>query len=316
VRRSLLRLIGVIALSGSAGGAQAQLGPPLEATGDRIQKVVNGVLGLTGYSVVPDLTASSLSIDSGSNGNPQITMSQLAGGFTPNRSTPVYLEGGLAYSRFDPEFVFSNGQEQRSIPVKWVSLALTGGVGWDFTIARDLYLRPIFNFSLGRVTSDLRLASLAIDYEKGTDLDFLDKGHLDSYGLGGSLMLDYEMVRPDQEIDVELRYTAMRLKSFGSSSPAVKGSADAIAASLYTRYRAPTGMTALERPIRYVLEYAYTRYLGDQPSLGFSNLHSIGAGLELDSSAHDFFITRTRLVGRYRFGNNVSGFGISLAVTF
>ena len=129
-------------------------------------------------------------------------------------------------------------------------------------------------------------------------------------------MLDYEMVRPDQEIDVELRYTAMRLKSFGSSSPAVKGSADAIAASLYTRYRAPTGMTALDRPVRYVLEYAFTRYLGDQPSLGFNNLHSIDAGLELDHGASDIFITRTRLVGRYRFGTNVSGFGVSLAWSF
>ena len=122
-------------------------------------------------------------------------------------------------------------------------------------------------------------------------------------------MLDYERVRPDQEIDVELRYTAIRLQSFGGTSEAVKGHADAITASLYTRYRAPTGMTALDRPVRYVLEYAFTRYLGDQPSLGFNDLHSVGAGLELDSSAHDIFITRTRLVGRYRFGNNVSGFG-------
>jgi hypothetical protein len=243
-------------------------------------------------------------------------MSQLAGGFTLSKTTPVYLEGGVAYSHYDPTFVLSNGQEQRPIPVKWVSGALTGGVGWDFPIAKDLVLRPIFNFSLGRVTSDLRVASAALNQFKGTDFDFLDDGHLDSYGLGGSLMLDYERVRPDQEIDVELRYTAMRLKSFGNSSDVVKGSADAIAASLYTRYRAPTGMTALDRPVRYVLEYAYTRYLGDQPSLGFSNLHSVGAGLELDSSAHDIFITRTRLVGRYRFGNNVSGFALSLAVSF
>jgi len=297
--------------------AQAQTTPPITVRGDRIQKVVNGVLGLMGYSVVPDLTASTLSIDSaGAAENPHITMSQLAGGFTISKTTPVYLEGGVAYSRYDPTFIASNGQDQREIPVKWVTAALTGGVGWDFPIARDLVIRPIFNFSLGRVTSDLRIASLAIADYRGKETDFLDRGHLDSYGLGGSLMLDYERVRPDQEIDVELRYTAMRLKSFGSSSDAVKGSADAIAASLYTRYRAPTGMTALERPVRYVLEYAYTKYLGDQPSLGFSNLHSVGAGLELDSSAHDIFITRTRLVGRYRFGNNVSGFAVSLAVSF
>ncbi|PJI51908.1 hypothetical protein CTI14_51550, partial [Methylobacterium radiotolerans] len=32
--------------------------------------------------------------------------------------------------------------------------------------------------------------------------------------------------------------------------------------------------------------------------------------LELDSSAYDVFITRTRLVGRYVFGTNVSGFSV------
>ena len=111
-------------------------------------------------------------------------------------------------------------------------------------------------------------------------------------------------------------YTAIRLQSYGSSSEVLKGHADAITASLYTRYRAPTGMMALDRPVRYVLEYAFTRYFGDQPSLGFNNLHSIGAGLELDSSAHDIFITRTRLVGHYRFGTTISGFAISLAVSF
>ena len=45
-------------------------------------------------------------------------------------------------------------------------------------------------------------------------------------------------------------------------------------------------------------------------------LTTVGAGLELDSSAYNVFITRTRLVGRYVFGNNVSGFSVGLAVSF
>ena len=307
-------VLGGIWIAALAPLAQAQQ-PPLTVSGERIQKIANGVLGLMGYSVVPDLTSSTLAIDSAATGNPNLTMSQLAGGFTLSRTTPVYLEGGIAYSRFDPTFIASNGQETRPVPLKWVTGSLSGGVGWDFPIAQDLAFRPIFNFALGRVASDLRVGTLVVEERTGKELDFLDRGHHDAYGLGGSLMLDYERVRPDQEIDVELRYTAIRLQSFGGSSD-LKGHADAITTSLYTRYRAPTGMTALDRPVRYVLEYAFTHYLGDQPSLGFSNLHSIGAGLELDSSAHDIFITRTRLVGRYRFGNNVSGFAVSLAVSF
>jgi hypothetical protein len=38
----------------------------------------------------------------------------------------------------------------------------------------------------------------------GKIFDFLDGGRLNAYGLGGSLMLDYEDYRPDEEIDIEL----------------------------------------------------------------------------------------------------------------
>ena len=312
----LRRLLGAMACA-FVGCAQAQTPPPSAVLGDRIQHVVNGVLGLTGYSVVPDLTASSLSIDNGGNGNPQITLSQLAGGFTPSRKTPVYVEGGIAYSRYDPEFVFSNGQEQRTVPVKWISVALTGGVGWDFPIAQDLYFRPIFNFSLGRVTSDLRLASLAIDYRRGTDLDFLDNGHLDSYGLGGSLMLDYEMVRPDQEIDIELRYTNVELRSHGGSTLGVVGHAKSESISLWARMRVPTGWGVVwDRPVRYVYEAATTRYLGAETELGLKQMSSVGLGLELDSSALDRWATRWRAIARYKFGPGMHGTSLGLAISF
>jgi len=50
--------------------------------------------------------------------------------------------------------------------------------------------------------------------------------------------------------------------------------------------------------------------------LGFNNLNSVGAGLELDTSALDRWATRWRLIGRYRFGNNVSGWGVGLGISF
>ena len=39
-------------------------------------------------------------------------------------------------------------------------------------------------------------------------------------------------------------------------------------------------------------------------------------GLELDSSKYPVFITRTRLVARYMFGNNTTGYGVGLAMSF
>ncbi len=286
---------------------------------DDLQKRANGVLALMSLSIVPDITTSSLSIGAGggsTTGSTEFFMTQLGGGDTISKSVPLYLEGVLAASRYDPTFIASQGAETRKIPAKWNSVSATGGIGWDFKLADELKLRPIFNFALGNVTSDLRAASWFVGQKTGQDVNFLDRGSLNAYGLGGSLMLDYEHYRPGYEVDVELRYSDIRLRSFASSA-AVQGNATAQSANLWARYRAPTGVTLLQRPLRYVLELTHSEFLGDQRGvLGFDRLTSLGAGLELDSSAYNVIITRTRLVGRYVFGTGVSGFSVGLAVSF
>lgn len=285
-----------------------------DVIGGNIQKRANGVLSLMAYSVVPDLASSSLSVKDGSTGNPKIGMTQFAGGFTLGKS--LYLEGGIAASRYDPAFVASNGATERNIPLKWNSLSLTGGVGWDFHLTDEFVLRPIFNFAVGRVESDLSVGNDYLEYRTGRGFDFLNNGHLDAYGVGGSLMMAYTHIRETYQVDLELRYTDITLRSFGGAA-SVQGTADAQTATLWSRYRAPTGWMALDRPLRYVLEYSHSHYLGSQAGvLGFDYLSTVGVGLELDSSAYDVFVTRTRLVARYMFGDNVSGLSLGLAISF
>jgi hypothetical protein len=239
-------------------------------------------------------------------------MTTAGGGFTARKEYPLYLEGTLGYARYDPSFVTGSGQVE--VETQWDAYSATGGVGWDFPLSRELVIRPIFNFSYGRVDSRV---SGSGQTGSGEEFDFLRNGHLDAYGLGGSLVLDYERYRPENEIDVELRYTNIYLQSSSGSSAAVKGSADAQSISFWSRWRAPTGASLLERPLRYVLEFAHTTFLGDLDGvLGFNYLSSLGAGLELDSSARDIAVTRTRLMARYRVGEHVTGWSIGLAVSF
>ncbi len=290
------------------------LGQALAPVGGNLQKRVNGVLALMGYMLTPDVTTGSLAISNAATGNPDFAMTSIGGGFTQSREFPLYLEGTLGYSLYDPTFILSNGQVAGSVAAKWDAYSATGGIGWDFPVARDLVLRPVFNFSLGRVDSNVAVSAQT---GTGAELDFLRDGQLNAYGLGGSLMLDYERLRPGNEIDVELRYTNIRLQSFGGTSTAVEGSADSQSASLWARWRAPTGITMLERPLRYVLEFAHTTFLGDLDGvLGFNDLSSVGTGLELDSSARDINVTRTRLMARYKVGEHVRGWSVGLAVSF
>ena len=110
----------------------------------------------------------------------------------------------------------------------------------------------------------------------------------------------------------------MSLQTFGNTSSAVSGSASAQNLGLYLRRRAPIfDWTLLKSPVRYVLEGAHTEYLGEQRGkLGFDSLSSVGVGIEVDSSKYPVFITRTRLVARYMFGNGTEGYGVGLAMSF
>ena len=289
----------------------------LTVIGTSLQKRVNGALAMMQYSISPDVTSSSLSISSGEGGTNGMFITQFGGGFTWSKSVPLYLEGNAAFSRYDPVFIASNGTTQRRVPVQWDSLVGTVGVGWDFPIAKELVLRPIANFSLGRVTSDLRVATRVIEGETGQEIEFLKHGTFNAVGYGGSLMLDYEHYREEYEIDMEARLTNVWLQSYGGTLEAVQGLALAESLGIWTRWRAPTGLRALDRPVRYVLEYAFTRYFGpDGDMLGFNNLNSIGAGMELDASALERWATRWRLIGRFRFGENVRGWGVGLGISF
>ncbi|HWU44269.1 MAG TPA: hypothetical protein VN132_12550, partial [Bdellovibrio sp.] len=131
-------------------------------------------------------------------------------------------------------------------------------------------------------------------------------------------MLVYEFADPlTHDIDFQLRYSYIHLQTAGGSK-SIAGYSDSATANLYYRWRAPIdGWRVLGKPFRYVLEGSLSHYLGDQAGiLGFDYLSSLGLGIELDSSAYNIWITRTRLVARYMFGQDVHGYSFGLAVSF
>ncbi|RLT97481.1 autotransporter domain-containing protein [Ketobacter sp.] len=294
---------------------------PLTGVGDiaddLLQRRTNAVLAVMGYSVVPDVTTSTLSITNTESGDPQMTMSQLAGGFTISRDVPLYLEGGVAYSRYDPTFAYTDGAETRDIPLKWTSFMVTAGVGWDFRIRKNLVIRPIADFAYGHLESDVSIAGRYLDYVKDKEFEFLDGGKLDAAGYGGSIMLDYEDYQPARDIDIEWRYNYVVLENYQSTGDFVDGKSDAISTNLYMRWRVPSRWQLLGRPFRYVYEGAHSTFFGDQVEvIGFDHLTSLGLGGELDTSAYDIIVSRVRLVLRYRFGDNVRGHAVGLAASF
>lgn len=299
------------------------LGSPVRAQGlllpqnDDPAALANGALAILGFSVVPNETASTMNVDAGG-GDVRFNASQLGGAFTVSDGFPLYLEGFIGVARYDPRFVFFNGARTTVVAPKWTSVAGTVGVGWDFPITDQIVFRPIANFSLGHIESDLSLAGRFLASETGVELEFLENGRLNAVGYGGAAMLDYELYREAYEVDVELRYTHIRLQSIAGTSEAAKGTADAITLGMWSRLRVPTGYEAFSGPIRAVGELAASSFLGDQKAIMKTPwLGQIGAGIEFDTSTVSWHpVYRTRLMLRYLIGDNLSGYSFGLAMSF
>jgi hypothetical protein len=308
------RAAAALALAAAVGSpAAAQRADPIRG----VRGAANGVLQVLTFTATPDSTAASLSIDSDSTSDPRFRQTQLGGAFTVSDEVPVYLEGFVGATRYDPEFVFSGGAEQRRVPTRWTGVTGTGGVGYDFALTDHWVFRPIANVALGYVASDLKVLDFVLESRTDADVDFLDDGQLFAYGYGASAMLDYELRRTDYEVDVELRYTALRFETFGGTSDAVEGSADSQTAAIWTRLRYPTGLTAFGAPVRAVWEGAHSSFFGpNRGALGFTDLSQIGLGVEFDTEDDGVLVTRTRIVGRFVFGEGVRGFGLGLGVSF
>ena len=312
--RFLLYAISAVLLITHSGWGIAQAANPIQ---NNLQLRANDLMMIMSYSLTPDVTTGSLSITNQPTQNPALRMISLGGGDRISEEFPLYLEGTVAISRYNPTFrTVSDSGDTLTVPVNWNSVSGTGGIGWDFSITKELRIRPVLNVTLGHVESDLSIASRVIENQTGVDLAFLKRGRLNAYGVGGSIMLDYEDYKPEREIDFEARYTNIPLNSFDSSR-AVSGHADSQSLSLWARSRTPTNLSFFEMPIRYVMELAHTEFLGQmRGALGFNSLSSVGTGIEFDRKDNGLFFSRIRTLARFQFGENVRGWSLSIAASF
>lgn len=313
--RLILLVAGLLGLLG-ATPADAQ---QVRLNAERAAAVALGVVGVTS---MPDGTISDLTIERSGGESAQLLTWQLGTGFTVSESFPLYLEGFLGYARYDPVAIVSNGQQATRLPLRWNAFSGTGGVGWSFALNDRLQLRPILNFSLGYIASDVALAGELLDFLTGIDIAALQTGQALTGGLGGALVLAWYDYRPEREFEVELRLSRMRFSTLPNNARGLDVASDSAAAGLWARYRWPTGAEAFGRPTRWVLEGYHSEFFGAQREvLGIDRLTRLGGGIELDVGrwelgAMGLYLQRLRLSGNVLFGEDVRGWSVGIGMSF
>lgn len=279
-------------------------------------RVADGMLGMLAWTVTPETTASGITVGGGTGGGEDtLNFVQIGVGERVLADTPLYLEGFLSLSSFNPDYVVGSDAGPVQVGGRWSSAAGTLGVGWEFPLADNLVFRPIVNVAFGQVTTRPRFTPILPGGGEPSQR-LLEDDDLYAFGWGGSLMLDYELRRPGYEVDVELRWTEIELVSVDGTRGYDQASARAAAAGIWSRLRIPTPLQAFERPVRAVFELAHTEFLGDQAEIGFRRLSQVGVGGELDFSATGLPLDRARIVGRFLVGSESVGGSLGFGFSF
>lgn len=283
-----------------------------------LEQFAREALSTFGLVAIPNESASALSVkNTGVNGNSFRSL-QFGGGKRMWEDRPIWLEGYVGYQRYDPQFILTNGNQDLAVRAKWTGVAATGGIGWDYRLAKNWALRPILNLSVGRILSDADISGTGPGSPGGPNLEFLGSGGLTVFGIGGSVLLDYEERTRARDVDFKLRYTQMRLMTVGGSS-GIDATSDVATVAAWVRARYPIpGLTAFHKPVKSVWEASFSAYPGDQGKLlGIDWLGGLGVGLELDTSGTGVpFVSRARLLARYVFGDDYQGYSLGIGFSF
>ena len=288
--------------------------------GRLIRENAEGALALYGLAALPDDSASTLALDTGQDPDRDYDFrgSQLGGGFAISENVPLYLEGYIAYNRFDPVLFLIDQGQTSEVPLKWTSVAATGGIGWEFRLGEHFKLRPLAHISLGRIQSDASVGATIIADRLGLDMGFLDGGGITVGGLGASLALSYnQRFKNDHEVDATLRYSYLDLQPIGDDSDII-ARAEAETTALWARWRYPTGAELWDRPVRGVVDFSGSYLSGDQgKAIGTDWLARVGVGMEVDlSETWVPWVSTTRLMVRFTKGEEVEGYSIGLGISF
>lgn len=293
-----------IAFTGTLAGAQS--GP------DSSDVLARAALSALSASALRREGATTVSVVGANREESEFFSTSIGGGARFGEESQVYGEFQLAYQDYDPAFVLP-GRQADLVDVRWSSIALTGGLGWNHEINDSLTLRPIALASVGHVFGSAVFDELFPKGERSDLSGLFDDGLL-AGGLGAAVVIDYQSAVPGGDLVLRARQSWMRLRPLDAASD-YDVHATASATNLFGKYSVPIPRSG---SLRGVVETSYTRFQGDQQeTLNTAWLGSLGGGVELPLPET---IGRGDMTGRavlrYVFGDGYEGVAFGFGGSF
>jgi hypothetical protein len=306
LERTLTRFWLSLAIAVWSGQANAQSSP------DSSDILAKAALSALSVAALRREGATTVSVF-GANGDQADFYSTSIGAGTNLLADPrLFAEFQVAYQNYDPEYLLP-GTNLDLVDVRWSSVALSGGIGWNYKLNDRLILRPMAIAALGHVFGKAIFDELLSTGDSGGLGELFDDG-IFAGGVGAALVLNYDQTFAGGDLELRARQSWLRLVPLDDAGD-YDVSATASATNLYSSYSIP--IPASKR-LRGVVEASYTQFWGDQAdTLRTPWLGTMGGGVELPTALRfgsDALYGRAVL--RYVFGEGYEGLAIGLGVNF
>ncbi len=182
-------------------------------------------------------------------------------------------------------------------PLSWIGLASVGLI--------QLENRARYDGQVGQTILKPVFRGLLFDWDAT------------AHKTGLTLGADYERSFTRWRMEARARLSAMRVKTFSSSSDAIGFTSTGKTATLHTDVSRPLSMTVAGYPVRVHVRSGATAYLGSsRDALGFDRYLELGGGLEIDISETHGAIDQVHLSALGIWGPDVVGWSLSVSFGF
>lgn len=279
------------------------------------EAAATAALAVLGIAATPNDTLPSVSFQRITGEDSRLRSTQFRFGYPVDEVPGLFIEGLLAYQKYNPVLIFPEIAPGAAVNVNWSSVAGTVGVGWDFELRDDWVLRPMGHLSLGYVSTGAFLDNLPILPLGGQSSV---EGNLNAGGAGASITLLREIEAGRWLSEYRVRQTY--LEFFPINEPrAGDAHANSNQTTFYTRHRLPLASVRLfELPTKAVFDAGVVFYHGDGARvLQAEWLATAGAGVELDVSGTGAPLVKAgRVMLTGVLGEDYSGFTVGFSLSF
>jgi hypothetical protein len=283
---------------------------------DASEAAARAALSVLSIAATVNETLSSFSFLKATGDAKSLLSTQFRGGYNPF-DNGFYLEGLVAYQKYNPVRIFPEIAPGTELDVTWASVAATLGFGWEFPLTSDWKIRPAGHLSLGHVTADASLVDFPLLPTGSKSSDVVD-GSLDAFGVGASVSVFREAQFGLWQAEYRFRQTYMEFHPINEPQ-AGDAKANSNQTTLFSRYRHPlANVRLLDLPTQLVLDAGVVLYHGDGATvLGTDWLVTAGVGIEIDTRQTGLPAIRAgRIMLTGVFAEEFDGFSIGFGLRF